>query len=54
MVFKPKILEIEQGRKLSWLGSLGIPYLFDGNHSFYIEQIDANANKSDEPILDFD
>lgn len=32
--FKPTIKELEEGRKLSWLGRLLFPGLFDGRHTF--------------------
>jgi hypothetical protein len=37
--FKPTVLEAEPGRELRWLGHLLVPRLFDGEHSFRIEQI---------------
>ncbi|KYP15985.1 SRPBCC domain-containing protein [Flavihumibacter sp. CACIAM 22H1] len=41
MIFKPTILQIKQGESFSWLGSLFFKGLFDGLHSFEIE----NAGK---------
>ena len=32
--FEPTIKELEEGRKLSWLGRLLFPGLFDGRHTF--------------------
>ncbi len=37
MTMKPTILQCNANRELRWLGSLGIPHLFDGEHSFIIE-----------------
>ena len=39
MSFKPTVLEAEPKRELRWLGHLLVPRLFDGEHSFQIEQI---------------
>lgn len=35
-VFRPTIVKLEPGRELRWLGHLGIPGLFDGEHMFRI------------------
>jgi len=37
MVFKPKILKVEQNRELRWLGRFLLPGLFDGEHYFILE-----------------
>ena len=34
MTFKPRVTVVEPGRRLEWLGTMGIPGLFDGQHSF--------------------
>jgi hypothetical protein len=34
MTFRPTVTEVVPGRSLEWLGSLGIPGLFDGRHRF--------------------
>lgn len=34
MRFRPRILVAEPGRELRWLGRLGLPRLFDGEHYF--------------------
>jgi hypothetical protein len=39
MVFKPTVLACETNRELRWLGRLGIPGLFDGEHGFTLEPI---------------
>lgn len=39
MTFRPKLLKVEPNRELRWLGRLGIPRLFDGEHIFNIEQL---------------
>ena len=36
--FRPRVLAVEPGRSLEWLGRTGgIPLLFDGHHRFLIE-----------------
>jgi hypothetical protein len=40
MTFTPKVTHVEPGRRLAWLGRLGIPGLFDGAHSFTLEPLD--------------
>ncbi|HML05454.1 MAG TPA: SRPBCC domain-containing protein [Methanobacterium sp.] len=42
MTFKPKILDYEPEEKLRWIGTLGIPKIFDGEHSWIINEIDEN------------
>jgi hypothetical protein len=37
MTFKPKLVKLVPERELCWLGHLGIPGLFDGEHRFQIE-----------------
>jgi hypothetical protein len=32
--FKPRVTVAEPGRRLEWLGTMGVPGLFDGRHSF--------------------
>jgi hypothetical protein len=39
MCFRPRVLEVAPGRALRWLGRLGVPGLFDGEHRFLIEPI---------------
>jgi hypothetical protein len=42
MRFRPRVLEVAPGRGLRWLGHLGIPGLFDGEHRFLIEPVAPN------------
>ena len=42
MRFRPRVLEVAPGRALRWLGHLGIPGLFDGEHRFLIEPVAPN------------
>jgi hypothetical protein len=37
MVFKPTVINCEANKELRWLGSLGMPYIFDGEHTFKLE-----------------
>ena len=32
--FRPRLVEVSPGRRLVWLGRLGIPGVFDGEHRF--------------------
>lgn len=34
LTFTPTVLEVREYRRLRWLGRLGIPGIFDGEHSF--------------------
>jgi len=36
MTFKPKVKLVSPGKELRWLGHLGVPGLFDGEHIFEI------------------
>lgn len=36
MTFKPKVLVFEPGKEFRWIGHLGIPGLFDGEHRFQL------------------
>ena len=42
MVFKPSVEELDHNRKLSWLGHLVVPGLFDGKHEFIIEALSTH------------
>jgi hypothetical protein len=37
MSFRPTIVRLDRGVELRWLGHLGIPGVFDGEHGFRIE-----------------
>ena len=44
--FSPKVLEVDRRRhKLVWRGRLGIPWLFDGTHHFFIERVSDTSVK---------
>jgi hypothetical protein len=36
ITIRPTIVKLEPGRELRWLGHLGIPGLFDGEHGFRV------------------
>lgn len=40
MTFRPRVTAAVVDRELTWLGSLGIRGLFDGEHSFVIEPLE--------------
>ena len=37
MSFKPRVVKVEANREFRWLGHLGLPGIFDGEHIFVIE-----------------
>jgi hypothetical protein len=39
MTFTPRVTVVEPGQRLEWLGTLGIPGLFDGRHSFTLTPV---------------
>ena len=43
MVFKPKILEARMNQELRWIGRLGLPGIFDGEHYFLLEPHDGQT-----------
>lgn len=43
MTFKPKVLAAEPGQELRWLGSLGLPRVFDGEHAFVLQATPAGT-----------
>jgi hypothetical protein len=45
MVFKPTLLAFETNRELRWLGRLGVPGLFDGEHCFTLEPIEGGQTR---------
>jgi hypothetical protein len=63
MAFRPTVVMLEPGRELRWLGHLGLPGLFDGEHGFRVvpghvgrcrfEQFETFRGLLVEPILWF-
>ena len=45
MTIKPNCLVAEQGKEFRWLGHMGIPGIFDGEHIFQIEDLGENKVK---------
>lgn len=36
MLFKPTVLQNKNNSEFRWIGTMGIPYLFDGEHVFHL------------------
>lgn len=45
MVFRPRLVEVVEGRSFAWLGRLGVPGLFDGLHRFDLEPLPAGRTR---------
>lgn len=45
MTFKPVVLKAEANRELRWLGRVLLPGVFDGEHYFVIEPLEAGRVK---------
>jgi hypothetical protein len=45
MSFTPTVTAVDEGRRLEWLGHLGVPGLFDGRHSFTLEPVHADSTR---------
>lgn len=43
MTFKPRVLRVREPRELRWIGHLGVPGLFDGEHIFTIEPLEGGG-----------
>jgi hypothetical protein len=39
ITLRPTVLVAEPGRELRWLGRLGLPRIFDGEHEFVLEEL---------------
>jgi hypothetical protein len=39
MAFRPTIIEVEEGRRVEWLGRFLLRGVFDGRHSFQLEDL---------------
>lgn len=45
MTFRPTVLTAEVGRELRWLGHFLVPGLFDGEHSFRLEELPSGGTR---------
>jgi hypothetical protein len=45
MSFTPTVTAVDEGRRLEWLGQLGVSGLFDGRHSFTLQAVDAHRTR---------
>jgi hypothetical protein len=45
MTFKPRVLVVEPEREVRWIGRLGVPRLFDGEHRFRIEPAEGGKSR---------
>src|SRR4051812_16651088 len=45
MTFTPRVTVVEPESRLEWLGTLGIPGLFDGRHSFTLSPTGTGATR---------
>jgi hypothetical protein len=45
MTFRPRVTVVEPGRRLEWLGTMGIPGLFDGRHSFTLTPLGQGGTR---------
>lgn len=45
MTFRPVVQQLSTERELRWLGHLGLPGLFDGEHVFRLEPVGADRTR---------
>jgi hypothetical protein len=45
MTFKPRVTVVAPGRRLEWLGTLGVPGLFNGRHSFRLTPVGEGCTR---------
>ncbi len=45
MTFEPRVLVSEENRELRWLGRVGLPGIFDGEHLFTLEPLAGNRTR---------
>lgn len=43
--FRPRVLAAEPGRELRWLGRLGLPGLFDGEHALVLTPLEGERTR---------
>jgi hypothetical protein len=47
MTFKPRVTVVEPDHRLEWLGTMGVPGLFDGRHSFTLIPVGKGRTRLD-------
>jgi hypothetical protein len=45
MTFRPTVTEVVEGKRLEWLGRLVVPGVFDGRHSFLLEDLGGGSTR---------
>jgi hypothetical protein len=45
MVFRPRVVEVVEGRSFAWLGRLGVRGLFDGLHRFELHPLPGGRTR---------
>lgn len=45
VVFKPTMISVIPNHQMQWLGRLGMPRLFDGEHTMRVEPIGTDLSK---------
>jgi hypothetical protein len=45
MTFRPTVTEVEEWKRLEWLGRLVLPGVFDGRHSFLLEDVGDGSTR---------
>ena len=43
--FRPRIIDVDPGRLVVWLGRVGVPGILDGAHRFEVQPIDADRTR---------
>jgi hypothetical protein len=44
ITIKPTVVRAEPSKELAWLGRFGLPWIFDGEHHFEMEERDAGTS----------
>ncbi|WP_457253261.1 SRPBCC family protein [Pedococcus sp. P5_B7] len=45
MTFTPTVTQVEVGRRVEWLGTLGVRGVFDGRHTFTLESLGEQGTR---------
>lgn len=43
--FRPRIIDLQPGRELTWLGRVGIPGVLDGRHRYAVEPVGTDRSR---------